>query len=262
MSIASEITRLQGVKSDILQAISDKGVTVPVGSALDDCPDLIASISSGGSYADLSNYQICLYAENTVDDGNGFGLFSADERNALDFSKEVTFSFFIPAGYYSGGGTRHLFMFNSDYPNPNRVFGMDLEVTRQGLCFSFSLPSPPGLGGNPKAKILRQPIDPSFVEGVVSTCRIIGDTLNFNGVDYHIPNYSSVDLNARPNYFYIMSQGNMIGSRFYGLDVVGGNLKIRPAKRISDNSVCLVNMFTANAVTNSNYTLGPVNPTP
>jgi uncharacterized protein (TIGR02145 family) len=48
MSIASEITRLQGVKADILTAIADKGVTVPAGSALDDCPDLIASISSGG----------------------------------------------------------------------------------------------------------------------------------------------------------------------------------------------------------------------
>ena len=48
MSIASEITRLQGVKSYILQAISDKGVVVPVGSALDDCPGLIASISGGG----------------------------------------------------------------------------------------------------------------------------------------------------------------------------------------------------------------------
>lgn len=48
MSIASEITRLQGVKSDILTAIADKGVTVPTGSMLDDCPDLIASISSGG----------------------------------------------------------------------------------------------------------------------------------------------------------------------------------------------------------------------
>lgn len=47
MSIASEITRLQGVKADILDAIADKGVTVPVGSALDDCPDLIASISGG-----------------------------------------------------------------------------------------------------------------------------------------------------------------------------------------------------------------------
>lgn len=48
MSIASEITRLQGVKSDILQAIRDKGVEVPVGSALGDCPALIASISGGG----------------------------------------------------------------------------------------------------------------------------------------------------------------------------------------------------------------------
>lgn len=48
MSIASEITRLQGVKSDILTAIADKGVTVPADSMLDDCPDLIASISSGG----------------------------------------------------------------------------------------------------------------------------------------------------------------------------------------------------------------------
>ena len=49
MSIASEITRLQGVKADILTAIGNKGVTVPVGSALDDCPGLIGNISSGTS---------------------------------------------------------------------------------------------------------------------------------------------------------------------------------------------------------------------
>jgi hypothetical protein len=48
MSIASEITRLQGVKADILQAIADKGVTVPADSTLADCPDLIASISTSG----------------------------------------------------------------------------------------------------------------------------------------------------------------------------------------------------------------------
>lgn len=48
MSIASEITRLQGVKTNILQAISDKGVEVPSGSMLADCPNLIASISGGG----------------------------------------------------------------------------------------------------------------------------------------------------------------------------------------------------------------------
>lgn len=48
MSIASEITRLQGVKTNILQAIRDKGVEVPSGSMLADCPNLIASISGGG----------------------------------------------------------------------------------------------------------------------------------------------------------------------------------------------------------------------
>lgn len=48
MSIESEITRLQSVKSNILHAIADKGVEVPLGSKLANCPDLIASISGGG----------------------------------------------------------------------------------------------------------------------------------------------------------------------------------------------------------------------
>lgn len=49
MSIESEITRLQSVKSNILHAIADKGVEVPSGSMLADCPELIASISGGGN---------------------------------------------------------------------------------------------------------------------------------------------------------------------------------------------------------------------
>ncbi len=53
MSIASEITRLQSVKSDILTAIADKGVTVPSGAKLADCPELISLISGGGGYASL-----------------------------------------------------------------------------------------------------------------------------------------------------------------------------------------------------------------
>lgn len=48
MSIASEITRLQGVKADIIQAITDKGVTVPSSAKLDDMALLIASITGGG----------------------------------------------------------------------------------------------------------------------------------------------------------------------------------------------------------------------
>lgn len=48
MSIASEIQRLQGVRTNIFDAITNKGVTVPSGAKLADCPDLIASITGGG----------------------------------------------------------------------------------------------------------------------------------------------------------------------------------------------------------------------
>lgn len=48
MSIASEITRLQSVKSNILDAIAAKGISVPSGAMLADCPNLISSISGGG----------------------------------------------------------------------------------------------------------------------------------------------------------------------------------------------------------------------
>lgn len=55
MSLSTEIQRLKtnadGIVSDthaILEAIAAKGVTIPEGSKLKDCPGLISSISSGG----------------------------------------------------------------------------------------------------------------------------------------------------------------------------------------------------------------------
>lgn len=71
MSIASEITRLQGVKSDILDAIADKGVTVPAGSDLAACPALIAAISGGGSIT-LSLANIMPTTGVKVVDDNGY----------------------------------------------------------------------------------------------------------------------------------------------------------------------------------------------
>ena len=64
MSIASEITRLQGVKSDILAAIAAKGVTVPAGSTLADCADLIAQI--GGGPVPAYTYSLLLNWVNNV----------------------------------------------------------------------------------------------------------------------------------------------------------------------------------------------------
>lgn len=48
MSIASEITRLSGVRSDIFTSITNKGVTVPQTATFSSCPGLIDSIVTGG----------------------------------------------------------------------------------------------------------------------------------------------------------------------------------------------------------------------
>ena len=47
MSIASEITRLQGAKADIIRAITNKGVTVPSSAKIDELAPLILSIIGG-----------------------------------------------------------------------------------------------------------------------------------------------------------------------------------------------------------------------
>lgn len=88
MSIASEITRLQGVKSDILQAISDKGVVVPAGSALDDCPSLIGDIEGNTEYilkTDFSNFDVA-----TSTDYPEVGSPAVLTDNILSFTKSNT----------------------------------------------------------------------------------------------------------------------------------------------------------------------------
>ena len=73
MSIASEIQRLQGVKTDIFDAITNKGVTVPTGSKLADCPGLIAAISGGGGEFTADNVvNIVPINKIVVVDANGY----------------------------------------------------------------------------------------------------------------------------------------------------------------------------------------------
>ena len=48
MSISSEITRITNKRDAALTAVANKGVTVPSGSTIDDLPDLISAISTGG----------------------------------------------------------------------------------------------------------------------------------------------------------------------------------------------------------------------
>lgn len=71
MSIASEITRLNGAKADIIQAITDKGVTVPSSAKLDDMALLIASITGGGGDT-LRVARIDSVRGNFIVDDNGY----------------------------------------------------------------------------------------------------------------------------------------------------------------------------------------------
>ena len=68
MSIASEISRLQSAKTDIRNAIQNKGVTVPSNITIDAYPSYIASIPTGGTdYApELIGRTIASYSNSTI----------------------------------------------------------------------------------------------------------------------------------------------------------------------------------------------------
>ena len=72
MTVASEIARIQGVKANILDAIAAKGVTVPSGAMLADCPNLISSISGGGEFTADNVVNIVPIDKMVVVDANGY----------------------------------------------------------------------------------------------------------------------------------------------------------------------------------------------
>ena len=54
MSIQSEIERLNNAKTEIAEAISEKGVEVSEGTSIDEFPSLVRSIPSGGSTEEIA----------------------------------------------------------------------------------------------------------------------------------------------------------------------------------------------------------------
>lgn len=79
MSIASELTRLQNAKNAITSAITEKGVTVPVGTKLDGMAALIGQIETGGGEVKLETWHGQIDARNYPDvyyiDGSGQGVY-------------------------------------------------------------------------------------------------------------------------------------------------------------------------------------------
>ena len=266
MSIASEITRLQGVKADILTAIGNKGVTVPTGSALDDCPGLINEIPVHVEPPDLSGYEFSeyVYFSSSGQLNSNFPWYSQDELNCFKMSNDITIKFLIPAGYYSGGATTTLYLLGASYKYPygGPNYGeltIYFRMVGGSLTFTVGLPGPKDSGNNPKVGFRDVPISFSLVEGVISTLRIHGNTATLNGTDFTINNYDKCYTDAIP-YLVVYSPRQVsyiTGYRYYGM-TVGDGFNSRAAKRLSDNAVCLVNTVTGHASTSSGFDLGPI----
>lgn len=58
MSVADEITRIQGAKADIKAAIESKGVSVPSSALIDDYPGYVNAIQQGGGTPNLQNKSV------------------------------------------------------------------------------------------------------------------------------------------------------------------------------------------------------------
>lgn len=86
MSIASEIQRLSGVRSDIFTSITNKGVDVPATATLSSCPTLIDSIPTGGGGPATSMINDSFTASGFV---SGYRPFTATQ-NVVPLYDEIT----------------------------------------------------------------------------------------------------------------------------------------------------------------------------
>lgn len=224
MSIASEITRLQGVKSDILTAIADKGVTVPADSALDDCPGLIASIpTGGGSIPD--EYQRVLYLEI-----NGTGDPSISNVCTLKFSDKLCMTYQIAVEQTDGAKYYCLAMRSYNGDKEIRVANIK---NAEGLTYRF----------NTKIVIPNNEIQINFdtfqeflqittyADDSKTYAIINGQTASINAVDTH---------DASLILFHYNNFGNYTGTKFFGCQVYDGNSdtlihNIVPVYRKSDS---------------------------
>lgn len=130
MSIQSEINRISGNVSDALDAIEDKGVTIPSGANSDDLADLIAQITGGGGGS--------VYIRDTTDSHGGTirEIMSEDEITVDSLSVTQNGTYTAPSGTVynevtvdvSGGGGSEdpvkVTIVGSGYPQYGKVFYM------------------------------------------------------------------------------------------------------------------------------------------
>ena len=141
MSIASEITRLQGVKSDILQAIADKGVTIPTGSALADCPALIADIPSGSDIPP----EIEIYERCTTDGYNRGELSDATAFPITAQNRIIYYGYCVT----SAQGSSSTGISGANISVPGWTYGLNFGINRDtsGIRFGVQLFGDTNIGG-------------------------------------------------------------------------------------------------------------------
>ena len=164
MSIASEIQRLQGVRTNIFDAIPNKGVTVPSGAKLADCPDLISSISGGGGrtggwpYAGFfdfgKNYRKALVIDTVNNCFYGYGNYSSSTDNSYSggvpfFSRvdgwnqrtedwEISIDFKLRPQYLSNGKSSGILLGTTDYYNSTGTASIDFNTNDKRIVLLLS----------------------------------------------------------------------------------------------------------------------------
>lgn len=229
MSIASEITRLQGVKSDILQAISDKGVTVPAGSALDDCPALIASIPTGGGEPEPPTgyiFRTALWASSGTDVNYNYINTNEDTTITLEFQAKASNSSI--SGVLAGLGSNSVFDFEFNSGSTGKA-----TITNQNNA-SITLDTF-SLNNLRKLKATLKNNEFSLTDG--------------------ISNFSANNIPYTPA---ALSRFWISGSSFYiyKLTLENGDKKsiLQPAQRVSDNAFGFYDMIQNVFYTNYNIT--------
>ena len=114
MSIANELTRIQGAKADLKTAIEGKGVTVPASAKIDAYPDYVDAIQQGSAPSLQSKSVTPSTSQQSVQADVGFDGLDTVTVNAVDASIDSNIiagniksgvEILGVVGSYAGGGT-------------------------------------------------------------------------------------------------------------------------------------------------------------
>lgn len=211
MSIASEITRIQGAKANLKTAIEGKGVTVPSSTKLDGYADLVDDIQTGGepnlqdktvSYTPTESQQTAMVTADSGYDGLDevsitVGAIDSEYVGSdvpRKSSADLTVSgatVNVPSGYYSASASKSVK--NGTEGTPTATKG---AVSNHAIDVTPSVTNTEGyIAGGTKSGTAVNVFASELVSGTKSiTQNGTEDVTNYELVDVNVPNsYSASD---------------------------------------------------------------------